>query len=349
MPNIEIRIFSLILFTFFLTLSTQVSAFTNKQQLSEVETEKQHTGHLMKQILTVADQMSDHINDVSAKMETLNSTADQTKNAIEQVNQGTLDTVESVQMQLEKTTEIQNAIEKVGTASDAITDNISATRQEISASQANIDQLIHHASLSNEANENVSKELEELTSYTSQMQTIIELINSITTQTSLLSLNASIEAARAGEAGRGFAVVASEISNLATQTNDATVNITELIDSISQKLSEVVRVIEDMIQNASEQNVAANSTAESFRHIADKAETVYQEAGKLNQLVNGLTSANHQVVNGIETISAATEEVTAHSNVTLETSENNSAIASDTNEIVKELSRLAEELKALED
>lgn len=66
------------------------------------------------------------------------------------------------------------------------------------------------------------------------MHSIIELIDNITTQTSLLALNASIEAARAGEAGRGFSVVASEISNLATQTQDATVDITTLIENISK-------------------------------------------------------------------------------------------------------------------
>ncbi len=348
LPNVEIRIFSLILFTLFLTVSTMVSNAINKSHLAATNQEKERTSELMNHILEVADQMSDYIEEVSEKMNELSETATKTTNSMQEVNQGTVDTVDSIQMQMEKTTEIQQAIQQVESSSDSITENISATKEEIHNSKANIDALIHHVALSNQANASVSKELSELSSYTDQMHSIIELINNVTTQTSLLSLNASIEAARAGEAGRGFAVVASEISNLATQTNDATVSITELINSISKELSEVVEVIEEMIENAKEQNAAANSTAQSFTNITKKADQVYEEATKLDELINGLTSANEQVIQGIETISAATEEVTAHSSETLETSERNSDITTKTSEIVTSLSQLAEELKALE-
>ena len=202
--------------------------------------------------------------------------------------------------------------------------------------------------LSNQSNQNVSDEINKLSQYAEKMQSIIELINGITSQTSLLALNASIEAARAGEAGKGFAVVASEISTLATQTEEATVNITELIGNVSTELSNMVEVIGDMLRNANEQNLVANKTAHSFEEIAIKAEMVYREAGKLSEYVTGLSEANEHVIRGIETISAATEEVTAHSCETLETSERNSSIAGEVEEIVETLSQLASELTAVE-
>lgn len=79
------------------------------------------------------------------------------------------------------------------------------------------------------------------------MNSIVEIISNIASQTSLLALNASIEAARAGEAGRGFSVVASEISTMANQTTDATQEITDLIGNVSSAVTSVVEVVKDMI------------------------------------------------------------------------------------------------------
>jgi methyl-accepting chemotaxis protein len=266
---------------------------------------------------------------------------------MEEVAQGTNETAGSIQIQLQKTGEIQVAINKVETAFQSIADNIDETQSELESSKTNIDQLIEHVNISNEANANVSKELAELNTYTNQMQSIIELINGITTQTSLLSLNASIEAARAGEAGRGFAVVASEISNLATQTQEATVNITTLISNISSELSQVISVIEEMIENAQEQNSAASNTANSFAEIANRTNQIAQQVEQTSHLVSDLTEANDVITKGIETISAATEEVTAHSNETFQSSSENSAITSEVGSIIEELNQMAQNLMSM--
>ena len=68
--------------------------------------------------------------------------------------------------------------------------------------------------------------------YISEMNTIVELINGVTSQTSLLALNASIEGGTRREAGKVVCGRASEISELATQTKSATTNITQLIGNV---------------------------------------------------------------------------------------------------------------------
>lgn len=348
LPTVEIRIASVLLFTLFMTMSTTAAALTNRNRMEQIEKEKDKVSSLMEQILRVSGQMTENIDTVTKKMEMLSDTANQTKISMEEVAQGTNETVDSIQMQMEKTEEIHHAISEVNTSTNAISENIKATAEEINASKKNIRELIYQVELSNQSNQDVSDEIGRLSEYAEKMQSIIELINGVTSQTSLLALNASIEAARAGEAGRGFAVVASEISNLATKTKEATVNITELIGNVTAELAKMVKAVEDMLHNADEQNRVANNTAHSFEEIATKAETVYHEADKLSELVTGLTAANEQVIRGIETISAATEEVTAHSSETLETSERNSSIANEVEEIVEVLSGLAKELSAVE-
>lgn len=348
LPNIEIRIGSVVLFSLFLYMSTIASDKINKNRLGQIEAEKEHTTDMMRQILQIADQMTSSIQAVTEKMSVLESTAEKTKFSMQEVAQGNNETVDSIQMQMEQTEEIQQSIQRVSVSSASIIENIRSTQQELNDSKHNIDDLIRYVNVSNEANENVSKELAELNEYTNQMQSIIDLIDNITSQTSLLSLNASIEAARAGEAGKGFAVVASEISNLATQTQNATVDITTLIGNISNELAAVVKVIENMIKNIQAQNEAANNTARNFEAIAEKTEQVAVSAGQMGQMVNELGSANEVIVKGIETISAVTEEVTAHSTETLNTSEANNAITLEVGRIISDLNQMANRLRAME-
>lgn len=344
MPNVEIRVASLILFGLFMVVGTMISDQNNRSRMEEVEKEKERTAGLNEQILHVSEQITENIQIVADKMKVLEGSSTKTKSSMEEVAQGTGETVESIQLQMEKTEQIQNTIKRVQYSSDTIHQNMDETQRELAQSQRNINDLIEQVQISNEANANVSRELEELYTYTNQMQSIVQMINDVTEQTSLLALNASIEAARAGEAGKGFAVVASEISALATQTQQATVNITNLINNISSELSQVVEVIHQMMKNVEVQNQATGNTARSFEQIAVCIEKVGKESRSLENLIVELSDANGEIIRGIETISAATEEVTAHSSETLEASEENNNITNEVSGIVDQLHTLAQDL-----
>lgn len=347
LPNIEIRIASYLLFSLYLIVSANNINTSNDKKLKTMEQDKEQISNMMNQLMAASKQLATSIGIVSEKMNILEASTNHTMASMQEVTQGTTDTAESIQLQLEKTNQIQNTIEQFKNRSSVMTEALEDTRAELNSSRENIDTLIDRTKISNDANENVSKELEELNTYTVQMHSIIELIDNITTQTSLLALNASIEAARAGEAGRGFSVVASEISNLATQTQDATVDITTLIENISKELEEVIRVIAQMIENAKEQNKAASNTAKSFSAIADKTTMVYEEAAQMKSIVAELTNANNIIASGIETISAATEEVTAHSNETYEITSENTKTTAEIGRIIEELDQMTKDLTTL--
>ena len=172
----------------------------------------------------------------------------------------------------------------------------------------------------------ITEEIRTLLDKNAKIESVTSVLYSIAKQTNLLSLNASIEAARAGEAGRGFAVVASEISGMAVQTQDATVHITELIKNVSDAITEVVNVVYQMIDGIHEERESTKSTAESFDRIQDNTVSIRDNIDHLASRILELKNANQEIVDSIQTISAISEEVTAHAGETMNAEEKNAQI-----------------------
>ena len=347
LPNVEIRIAFVILYFVFMLFMSKVMMRNNEDKLTQIENDKARVTAMLNQIMDISSHMSGNINMVSEKMENLEASFVNTKNSMTEVSNGTNDTAESIQSQLMKTEEIQDFVRRVEEVAAQIENAMEDAGTEVAAGKEKIDELIRQVNISDDASKKVSEELAKLMEYNGQMQSIIEIIDNITSQTSLLALNASIEAARVGEAGKGFAVVASEITNLADQTQSATVDIADLIENISSELDMVVKVINYLMDNSKLQGIAATETASSFETIASKTTDIQQQTEELSQLVSELANSNEAIVESIQTISAATEEVTAHSQATLESSDENTNIVGDVGNMVNELQSLADRLNAL--
>ncbi|MGC8790162.1 MAG: methyl-accepting chemotaxis protein [Desulfurella sp.] len=142
-----------------------------------------------------------------------------------------------------------------------------------------------------ETTENISAKINKnrehiikLNESSSKISEIIDVINEIADQTSLLSLNAAIEAARAGEHGRGFAVVADEIRKLSENTLNATNEISNLIKTVQSDVETVIKannqVGELVIQNKKVVEQSVHAFLDVTNHI-----------NQANNMINNIASA----------------------------------------------------------
>lgn len=188
------------------------------------------------------------------------------------------------------------------TQSSAKTETVRESIQKLSETMNGVTALVAEsqkmASQSSEDAKIVMEHMEELTTVTDSIGSIIDLINDIAEQTNLLALNATIEAARAGDAGKGFSVVASEVKNLATQTGKATDEIAGKITTLqntSKSTGETLTKVADLIQalntNAEDVSRDMNLQRDAANNIARDMNIVAQDIKNINGNVDTLQSA----------------------------------------------------------
>ncbi len=174
---------------------------------------------------------------------------------------------------------------------------------------------------------------------------IVNVINEISTQTNLLSLNAAIEAARAGEAGRGFAVVAGEVRKLAEQSSSSARNITDLVSTIQRQINHAVS---SMHAGAGKVEVGlsiSGKAQESFVHIESSVEKVNAKVENVNLNIQHLVDANLRIEQVMGIVSAVSETGISVSQETSAASQQQMSTTEEIENSAKSLAGLAEELQ----
>ena len=262
----------------------------------------------------------------------------------------------------------EEAVEQVGKEIGRISELVSDVGRKVSDGSERSEELIQEvqkmkdtANQSLDANRekmvwnenNIEKAMKELQSL-SRINEMVDRILEITSQTNLLSLNASIEAARAGEAGRGFAVVASEIGNLALSSSETATEIQTIckdanknIDYVRQCFvsildywkTDVTKQFTDFIEMSNEYSTSIGSIEELIRGIQNVTDSVSDGVVAIcNQMerVEGATEENSQgmerIIDKIETTKTSAEAI---SSVTHENQKN----AEEIRDIVKKFTK----------
>lgn len=155
-----------------------------------------------------------------------------------------------------------------------------------------------------EKNVNLSYEMvKTLETHSARISDIVNTINDISSETELLSLNASIEAARAGEHGRGFAVVAESIGKLAADSTVATEDIEKIIVELCRDIKEIVTNIENVKGAVTTQVQATRKVKDVFGDFKQLAGQTSDSVSDIDHLIEEMYEIDHSIVNAAQRIS----------------------------------------------
>lgn len=295
----------------------------SNDEIGLIKTRMQHMTAMLSDIVEKIRVASDHMTTSSTE---LDETSEQTLSANGEISRAVQDVAEGSTNMATSILDINDNLGTMSSETQVIDSSVHEIKQQAAIVQESSQLMsekmrnMQQSSARMDAGiATISDRIQKVNEVVDRVSQIVSVIEDISGQTNLLSLNASIEAARAGDAGRGFAVVAEEIRVLSDNTSEQLENIKNIISELISECNECVKASENIVEDNATQKEEIGYVLSEFGTLdeqigltADKAEEIKQLVETMVELNGNITTSSGGLTDVSSANAAATEEMTAN-------------------------------------
>lgn len=278
-----------------------------KEELSALGEALSYSGDLG----NAAGSVADNAEAVARRVSDISSAVAEMTASIQEMDQNLLNLATVVEQAVANTQEMSASIVQVAGNADRVRSESNITDAQVREGRNEVLALSKGMGSISDTVADVVTEMQSLDHASRQIGEILGLIEEIADQTNLLALNAAIEAARAGEHGRGFAVVADEVRKLAENSASSTKQIGALVADIQRRTSAVLERTaraNNLVQNNAE---SARNVTQMIETISTRVTEVAQLVSEISIATTEQARASEELAKASEQMGAMTHEAAA--------------------------------------
>ena len=281
----------------------------------------QSLGNIVGRIRNSSDTMSANsyeLNDTSSQTLAANN---EISKAVEDVAEGSTGMAASISKINENLVEMSNETKDINESVNEIKNQTTAVQDSSKIMNDKVKSMQDSSHKMDDGISAISKRIETVNTTVDKVSNIVSVIEEISSETNLLSLNASIEAARAGDAGKGFAVVAQEIRVLSDNTNTELENIKQIISSLVEECRYCVQASGTIVEDNAKQKEEIKAVLDEFGALDEQIQKTAEKADEIEELVTAMIELNDDITkssNSLTDVSAANAAATEEMNANIE-------------------------------
>ncbi len=295
-------------------LTVQVDV-KSKDEIAQLGQQFNEMTHQLSNVISVVNKSS---NDVLSSSENLSAVSEETMASGEQIATAITEIATGASRAAEDAEKENQLSQTLGEDLNHVlekTKDMATTTKETNALNKKglnqIKELQNSYEVTNDFVHSMGSVITELNEKISMIEKVMETITTISSQTSLLALNASIEAARAGEHGKGFAVVANEVKKLAEQSVFATEDVKKIVQDIQESSQKAVEEMDQTGKIFNKQAEVIQDTNDAFTQISSCIQSLVASIDSVGEDIKNVSSNKDDVLNSIQVMAALAQETAA--------------------------------------